>query len=439
MKRSQLWAFMVLLAALCTAWAGSAGFSISDAEVNALYSQIEKIYMDLHAHPELSHHEVRTAAKMAEGLRALGFEVTERVGGTGVVGLLRNGPGPVVMVRTELDALPVEEKTGLPYASHVKAKNDEGIEVPVMHACGHDVHMSSWLGTARLLADNRQHWGGTVMMLGQPAEETIAGAAGMLKDGLYTRFPKPTCALAIHDTSDLPAGKVSYNTGFTTSNADSVSITVYGKGGHGSAPETTIDPIVIGARIVVALQTLVSRETTPGDFAVVTVGTFQAGTKNNIIPDEARLQLTVRSYKPEVRKHLLAGINRIVKGEAQAGGAEKMPLVQEYEGANAVYNDPDVAERVMAAVRARLGEGNVTVTPPISASEDFSEFGRDGVPTFMMWVGSADPAAYAAAVKSGVPLPSPHSPLFAPDRERTLKTAILAETTAVLSMLGPGK
>jgi len=439
MGQTRLWTLAVLLAASCAAWSRSGDLSFSDAELNALYPDIEKVYMDLHAHPELSRHEVRTAAKMAEGLRALGFEVTEGVGGTGVVGLLRNGPGPVVMVRTELDALPVEEKTGLPYASQVRVKNDDGVEVPVMHACGHDVHMSSWLGAARLLAAHKERWSGTLMMLGQPAEETIAGAAAMLKDGLYTRFPKPSCALAIHDTSDLPAGKVGYNPGFTTSNADSVAITVYGKGGHGSAPETTIDPIVLGSRIVVALQTLVSRETAPGDFAVVTVGTFQAGTKNNIIPDEARLQLTVRSYKPEVRRHLLAGISRIVKGESQAAGAEKMPLVEAYEGANAVYNDPELAKRAMAAVRARLGEENVIVTPPISASEDFSEFARDQVPIFMMWVGAADPAAYAAAVKSGERLPSPHSPLFAPDRERTLKTAILAEATAALSMLGPGK
>jgi amidohydrolase len=439
MRRSWLRSFAVPLAALCAAWVWNSDLTISDSDLNAIYADIERVYIDLHEHPELSAHEVRTSATMAKELRSLGFDVTERVGGTGIVGLLRNGLGPVVMVRTELDALPVEEKTGLTYASHVKAKDDSGREVPVMHACGHDVHMASWLGTARLLAANRNRWSGTLMMLGQPAEETIAGAASMLKDGLYTRFPKPTYALAIHDTSDLPAGQVGYNLGYTTSNADSIAITVHGKGGHGSAPQTTIDPIVIGARIVMALQTLVSRETMPGDFAVVTVGTFQSGTKNNIIPDDARLQLSVRSYKPEVRKHLLTGINRIVKAEAEAAGAEKMPLVERYESASAVYNNPELAKRVMSAVEVRLGETNVKLTPPISASEDFSEFAVDAVPTFMMWVGAVEPARYAAAMKSGELLPSPHSPLFAPDRERTLKTGILAEATAVLSLLGQGK
>jgi hippurate hydrolase len=439
MKRWLVWSIVSVLAAAFAGVAGANRFSVSDAEINAIYPEIEKIYLDLHQHPELSAHEVRTASVMAEGLRASGFEVTEHVGGTGVIGLLRNGPGPVVMVRTELDALPVEEKTGLPYASRARAKNDQGLEVSVMHACGHDIHMSSWLGTARLLAGIRSRWSGTLMMLAQPAEETISGAAGMLKDGLYSRFPKPTCALAIHDSSGLPAGQVGYNTGYTTSNADSIAVTIYGKGGHGSAPQTTIDPIVIGARVVLSLQTLVSRETTPGDFAVVTVGTFQAGTKNNIIPDSAKLQLTLRSYQPEVRERLLEGVSRIVKAEAEAARAEKLPLVERYEGTAAVYNDPDLAKGVIAAVSERLGDANVKVTAPISASEDFSEFARDGVPTLMIWVGAIEPSRFAAAMKAGERMPSLHSSLFAPDREATLKTAIVAETTAALSVLGPGK
>ena len=436
----KFWAYAAVLPLMWSsaAWAES-NFSVSDAEVNAIYPDIEKVYIDLHEHPELSGHEVRTAAKLAEGLRTLGFEVTEHVGGTGVVGVMKNGAGPVVLLRTELDALPVLEKTGLPYASHVVVHNDQNVEVPVMHACGHDIHMSTWLGTGRLLAANKSHWSGTLVMIGQPAEETIGGADGMLKDGLYTRFPKPAYAVAIHDTSSLPAGEVGYNPGYTTSNADSIDITVYGKGGHGSAPHTTIDPIVIGSRIVLTLQTLVSRETTPGDFAVVTVGTFHAGTKNNIIPDEAKLQLTVRSYSAEVRKRLLAGIERIANAEAEAAGADKMPLIERVEGADAVYNDPELAKRVMTAVGTRLGGNNVIQTPPITASEDFSEYGREGVPTFMMWVGAIEPGKFKAAMQSGERLPSPHSSLFAPDRERTLKTAILAETAMVLSLLGPAK
>jgi hippurate hydrolase len=412
--------------------------AFSDSDISRIYPDIEKVYLDLHQNPELSGHETRTAAKMAEGLRTLGFDVTEHVGGTGVVGVLKNGPGPVVLLRTELDALPVLEKTGLPYASHVTTHNDDNVEVPVMHACGHDVHMSSWLGTARLLSEHKDRWSGTLVMVGQPAEEAIGGAALMLKDGLYTRFPKPDVALAIHDDADLPAGQVGYNTGYTTSNADSINIMIYGRGGHGSAPHTTIDPIVIGSRIVLTLQTLVSRETRPGDFAVVTVGTFQAGTKNNIIPDEANLKLTVRSYDPEVRKRLLAGINRVVKAEAEAGGATKPPLVQSYESADAVYNAPAVADKVMAAVGGRLGSDNVKQTPPITASEDFSEYGRDHVPTFMMWVGATEPGRFEAAMKAGERLPSLHSSTFAPDRERTLKTAMAAESTMVLAMLGPG-
>jgi amidohydrolase len=425
------------LLASCPAFAATP--AVSDTEVNAIYPDIEKIYIDLHEHPELSGHEERTAAKMAEGLRALGYEVTEHFGGTGIVGILKNGAGPVVLLRTELDALPVLEKTGLPYASKVVTHNDQNVEVPVMHACGHDVHMSTWLGTARLLATNKNRWSGTLILIGQPAEETIGGAEGMLKAGLYTKFPKPNYAVAIHDGSDLPAGKVGYNTGYTTSNADSISITVYGKGGHGSAPHTGVDPIVIASRIVLTLQTLVSRETRPGDFAVVTVGSFQAGTKNNIIPDEAKLLLTVRTYQTDVRTRLLAGIERIARAEADAAAAPKMPLVEHYEGANAVYNDPDVAKRVMTAVGARLGTDNVVQTAPITASEDFSEFARDGVPTFMMWIGATEPATFDMLKKSGGKIPSPHSSTFAPDRERTLKTAMAAETAMVLSLLGTGK
>ena len=307
----------------------------SAAQVNAIYPEVEALYLDLHRNPELSLQEHQTAAKLAARMKALGYEVTTGVGGTGVVAVLRNGQGPTVMLRTDMDALPVEEKTGLPYASQVVVKSDSGPTVPAMHACGHDVHMASWFGTAKLMATNRQHWHGTLMLIGQPAEEIGAGASAMLKDGLFTRFPKPDFALAIHDDASLPAGQVGYTLGYTMASSDSVDITVFGRGGHGAQPQNTVDPIVIAARIVLALQTIVSREINPLDPAVITVGTIHGGTKNNIIPDEVKLELTVRSYKPEVRKHLLASIERVASGEAVAGGAPRAPLVKVEPAANA--------------------------------------------------------------------------------------------------------
>jgi len=298
------------LLALAASHAGAATLDSVLAPLDGLVPELERTYQDLHRTPELSQREVTTARKMAEKLRALGFDVTTGVGSTGVVGLLRNGAGPIVMLRTDMDALPVEEKTGLPYASRVVAKNDAGESVPVMHACGHDIHMTCWVGTATLLARARDRWRGTLMMVAQPAEETGAGARGMLAAGLFTRFPKPTFAVAIHDNADLPAGQVSYTPGFSLANVDSVDISVFGVGGHGAYPHTTIDPVVIASRIVLSLQTIVSRENNPLDPAVVTVGSIHGGTKHNIVPDEVKLQLTVRSYKPEVRERLLAAISR---------------------------------------------------------------------------------------------------------------------------------
>ncbi len=340
------------------------------------------------------------------------------------------------MIRTELDALPVLEKTGLPYASTVVTKDAAGHDVPVMHACGHDVHMSTWLGTAQLLANSRNSWSGTVMMLAQPAEEIVSGASAMLQDGLFTRFPKPAYAIAVHDTSDLPAGKVGYTPGFTLSNANSVDITIYGKGGHGAAPQSTVDPVVIAARTVLALQTIVSRETDPRDPAVVTVGSIHGGTKNNITPDEVKLQLTVRSYRDEVQQHLLSAIQRIAKAEALAAGAPREPSFRIFDTAHATYNDPELTRRLVARLRTTLGEANVLEVPPGMASEDFSEYGRAGVPAVMLSVGAVEPAKYAAAKASGAALPSLHSSTFAPDREPTLKTAIRAETAAALELLG---
>ena len=295
--------------------------------MQTVYPDAHALYLDLHQNPELSSHETQTAEKLAGRLRDLGYTVTEHVGGTGVVAILKNGAGPTVMLRTELDALPVEEKTGLPYASKVHTKDDSGREVGVMHACGHDVHMASLFGTAAIMAHSKNTWHGTLILIGQPAEETISGAKRMIEDGLMTRFPKPDVAVALHVGNKLPAGKVGVGPGYRFSNADSLRITIYGKGGHGSMPNSTIDPIVIAARIVVTLQTIVSREVKPGEVAVVTVGYIQAGTKNNIIPDHAELGLTVRSYKPEVRKQVLAAIERITKAEANA--ARRNPGTQD--------------------------------------------------------------------------------------------------------------
>jgi hippurate hydrolase len=410
--------------------------SVSVDEVNALYPDIEKVYLDLHQNPELSFHETRTSQKLADNLRAMGFEVTTGLGGTGVVGVLRNGPGPVVMVRTELDALPVEEHTGLPYASTVKTKNDAGVEVSVMHACGHDLHMSSWLGTARLMLARKSSWKGTLIMLAQPAEELGDGALRVLKDGLYTRFPKPDFVIALHDSSDYPAGVVTFAPGVTSSNADSIDLTIYGRGGHGAKPNATIDPIVIAARVVMSLQTLVSRENDPWQPAVVTVGSIHGGTRYNIIPDEVHLQLTVRNFDAQVREHLIEGIKRIARAEAEAAGADKMPKFEIAETVRSVVNDGKVAERVVAALRARLGEQNVREQKPMTGSEDFSEYARDGVPTMFFFVGAQNPQVFEEAKKTGKPLPSLHSSGFAPDREPTLKTAITAETTAALSLLG---
>jgi amidohydrolase len=408
----------------------------SAQQIDAIYPQMRVLYEDLHRNPELSLHEEKTAAKIADQLRKLGYDVTTGVGKTGVVGVLKNGPGPAVMIRAELDALPVLEKTELAYASHATTHNDQDVEVPIMHACGHDLHMSVGMGTAALLAQNKDRWHGTFIYVGQPAEERIQGAKAMLKDGLFTRFPKPDFVFAIHDSSFEPAGKVAYVTGYAMSNADSVDVTIYGKGGHGSAPELTIDPIVIAARTILSWQTIISREKSAQDPGVITVGTIHGGTKNNIIPDEVKLQLTVRSYKDEVRQHLLAAIERIADGEAAAAGAEKKPTVTRVEGVSAVYNDPATTQRLVAALESAMGKGNVVQGIPIMASDDFAEYGHAGVPSVMLSLGAVNPAIFETAQKNHEVLPGPHSSLFAPDEEPSLKTGILVETTAVLELLG---
>jgi amidohydrolase len=409
--------------------------TVSSNELESAYPDAHALYLDLHQNPELSSHETQTAGKLAGRLRSAGYDVTEHVGGTGVIAILRNGPGPTIMLRTELDALPVEEKTGLPYASKVHAKDDAGRDVPVMHACGHDLHMAAILGTAEIMARSKDSWHGTLMLIGQPAEETIAGAEGMIRDGLFTRFPKPDVAVALHVSNTLPAGMASVTPGIYNTNADSVHITIYGKGGHGAAPETAIDPIVIAARTILTLQTIVSREVKPGEMAVVTVGYIQAGTKNNIIPDHAEMGLTVRTYKQEVRKQILTAIARIAKEESEAGRAPQKPLVEHYEGTDLVYNNPALAERLRVPLEAALGKDKVVTGEPIAPSEDFSYFVKQGVPGFYFSLGGVDPEKFAQAKAAGVELPSNHSPLFAPDVEPALRAGIAAEVAVLRNLL----
>jgi len=431
------WSKLILFVALpVVAWAQAPSSQApSSKEVEAVYPDAHALYLDLHEHPELSKHETQTAEKLAARLRSAGYDVTEHVGGTGVVALLKNGPGPTIMLRTELDALPVEEKTGLPYASKVHTKDDAGRDVPVMHACGHDLHMAAVLGTAEIMAHSKNTWHGTLMLIGQPAEEGFGGAKIMIDDGLFTRFPKPDVAVALHVSNTFPAGVVGITPGVYNTNADSIRITIYGKGGHGASPHTTVDPIVIAARTILALQTIVSREVKPGEMAVVTVGYIQAGTKNNIIPDQAEMGLTVRTYKPEVRKQILAAITRIAKGEAAAAGAPREPLIDRYQGDDLVYNDPALAQRLRAPLEGALGKENVATAEPITSSEDFSYYVEEGIPGFYFSLGGADAGKFAEAKATGTSLPSNHSSLFAPDVDPALHAGIAAEVAVLRNLL----
>ena len=415
---------------------------LSDA-VAADMPQLMELYRDLHAHPELSFEEVKTAAKLAARMRVLGFEVTEGVGRTGIVAVMRNGAGPTVMLRADMDGLPVTEKTGLSFASKELAVPASGVETGVMHACGHDTHMSAWIGTAQLMAERKDQWSGTLVMIGQPAEEIGLGAKAMLDDGLYTRFPKPEVVLAFHDAAQFPAGMIGYSPGFALANVDSVDISVKGVGGHGAYPHTTKDPIVLASAIVMKLQTLVSRESSPLDPAVITVGSFHSGFKHNIISDEAKLQLTVRSYSDESRKLLLDGIKRIAHGEAIAAGMpdDRMPVVtMEKDYTPSTYNSPEFSETVMAGLRQRFGEERVMKVPSVMGGEDFSQFLRaspDDIKSLIFWVGGV-PAADMARSKAGeINLPSLHSPYWAPDAEKVIATAAEAMTAATLDLMAP--
>ena len=400
-----------------------------------------EIYRDLHSHPELSGEEVRTSAKLAAEARRLGFDVTEKVGGTGVVAVMKNGEGPTVLLRADMDGLPLEEKTGLPFASTVKAKTRQGNETYVMHACGHDTHMTGWVATARQLAARKDEWAGTLVMILQPAEETGEGALAMLEDGLYTRFPKPDYALAFHDAAGAPAGYIGYAPGFALANVDSVDIRVKGIGGHGAYPHTTKDPIVLASRIVGALQTLVSRETDPQDPAVVTVGSFQAGSKHNIISDEALLLLTVRSYGDETRAKLLDGIKRIARGEAITAGIpeDRMPVVslREAEFTPATYNSPEFSVEMAELFASRFGQDRVVQSKPVMGGEDFSRYRRadENIKSMIFWVGGVPMAEYQAAQTDGTKLPSLHSAFWAPEAKKVIQTGAEALTAATLQIM----
>lgn len=402
------------------------------------YPSLEALYRDLHAHPELSGHEVETAKKLAKQARDAGFTVTEHVGGNGLVAILKNGPGPTVLLRTELDALPVEEQTGLPFASHVRVKNDKGEEVPVAHACGHDAHMTIWTGTARRLAAEKDSWSGTLIMIAQPAEETVGGAKAMIDDGLFTRFPRPDFNLSLHDTAALPAGTVGYVRGPVKSAADSVDIDVKGIGGHGAVPQNTRDPIVVASAIVMALQTLVSRNDDPFHPAVVTVGSFHGGTKHNIIASDVKLQITVRSMDEETRTLLLDGIKRIALGQARAYGIPEnlLPVVTVSESTPATYNSPVLIDDIVPALEQFLGKDKVVSGNPLMTSEDFSEYGRvePKIPSAQLWLGGVNAQVFAATPDKSK-LYGTHSPQWAPDAEPTIKTGIETLTTAALTLM----
>ncbi len=428
-----------MLALMALAASPAQADELRDAVAADLPALVE-LYRDLHANPELSFQEVETAAKLAARARALGFEVTEGVGKTGVVAVMRNGDGPTVMLRADMDGLPVIEQTGLPYASKRRAVAQNGTETGVMHACGHDTHMAAWIGTAQQLVARKADWSGTLVMILQPAEEIGEGAKAMLDDGLFARFPKPDYVLAFHDAAQFPAGQIGYANGFALANVDSVDIVVPGVGGHGAYPHTTKDPVVLAASIVMRLQTLVSRELNPTDSAVVTVGSFQAGAKHNIIPDEARLQLTVRSYSDATRAKLLEGIARIARGEAIAAGMpeDKLPRVTVADPyVPATFNTPALTERVVARLQPRFGE-RLFAVPAVMGGEDFSHFhraDRENVESLILWVGGVRASEWEKAQAGEITLPSLHSPFWAPDAPVVIATATEALTAATLDLM----
>jgi len=437
--------FSLSIFAAAVALAQQTPRSIADTELSSLVA----LYKDIHGHPELSGHEERTSALIAKELRAAGCEVSDNFGkyddpklkGYGVIGIMRNGDGPTVLVRTDMDALPVEEETGLAYASKVVTKNDDGKDVHVMHACGHDAHIAAFIGTARALQRLKDQWRGTIMLVAQPAEETGNGARALLKAGLYNRFGKPDFALGFHDKADLQTGHIGVTEGYTSANVDSVDVTVRGVGGHGGYPHKTKDPIVLAAEMINAWQTIASRENNPLDPIVVTVGSIHGGTKRNIIPDEVTMQLTVRTYKKQVREKVLAAIERIAKDIAAAGGVlpERAPIVtvRKDEFCSATYNNPELTKRLVAVWRKSLGNENVEIVDPTMGGEDFSEYSLTdhSIPAVDFHFGAVDQAKIADYQQTGKELPSLHSSKFAPLPEPTIRTGIVAMTTAVLELM----
>ncbi len=412
------------------------------ADLQADMPELMELYRDLHANPELSFEEHDTAAKLAKRMRALGFEVTEGVGKTGVVSVMRNGEGPTVMLRADMDGLPVVEQTGLPYASTVTATPESGVTTGVMHACGHDTHMAGFIGAAQLLAERKDEWQGTLVMILQPAEELGLGAIAMIEDGLYTRFPKPDYALAFHDAAaPAPAGTIGFTPGYALANVDSVDITVKGIGGHGAYPHTTVDPVVLASSIVMKLQTIVSRNSSPLDPAVITVGSFHAGAKHNIISDEAKLQLTVRSYSDESRKLLLDGIKRVARGEAITAGLPEnlMPEISiEDPYTPSTFNDVEFTKERAASFVERFGEDRVVEWPAVMGGEDFSQFRRadpDAIDSMIFWISGTPEAMLSALKENGTPLPSLHSPFWAPDAEKVIATGAEALASAALDLM----
>lgn len=402
--------------------------------VDAMYPWLDTIYKDLHAHPEIAFQEVRTAGKLAAEMRKLGFTVTEKVGKTGIVAVLKNGAGPTVLVRTDMDGLPMEEKTGLPYASRARATS-EGRDSFVTHSCGHDIHMTSWLATARTLVELKGQWKGTLVFIGQPAEEIVSGAKAMLDDGLFKRFPKPDYAFALHSWP-LAYGTIGYNDGPVSSNSDSLEITFKGRGGHGSAPDKTVDPIAIAARFVVDVQTVVSREKDPKEFGVVTIGSIQGGTVGNIIPDSVQVRGTIRSYSPQVRVKLLEGVRRVAEGSAAMAGAPK-PEMLIGGGGQAIVNSTELVNKTEVVFKEAFGADKAHRMPAMTASEDFSLYANEGVPSMFFFTGVYDPKDVAAAEQAGgKPIAFNHSPFYAPVPEPSIKTSAQAMTLAVLNVLG---